>query len=322
MSASQTGQSAARGITFAIIASICFSMNDMLIKLLSDNYALHELVFIRSAIGLTLTMVIFMPLEGGFINMRSKRPGLHIFRGLCVVVANSTYFAGLVAIPLATASAIFFVAPLLITGLSVIVLREKVGLRRWAAVLIGLAGVLVVVRPGGTEFSLVLLLPAIAALAYAIMQTTTRFMGFSEKASTMAMYIQLTFLTVSLLVGLAVGDGKFATQDNASLEFLFRAWIWPPMADWPYLGAIGMMTGIGGYAISLAYRGTPAGLVAPFEYVALPLAVLWGVLIWAEWPDTMTWIGIALIMGAGIFIALREASLGRRPSAKRVSGRR
>jgi len=322
MSAPQTGQNAGRGISFAILAAICFSLNDMLIKLLSSGYPLHELVFIRSAVGLTLTLAIIMPLEGGFSNLRTKRPGMHIFRGMCVVIANSTYFAGLVAIPLATASAIFFVAPLMITGLSVIVLREKVGLRRWMAVLIGLLGVIVVVRPGGAEFSLVLLLPVVAAAAYASMQTTTRLMGFSEKASTMAMYLQLTFLVVSALVGLAVGDGRFAVQDNASLEFLLRAWVWPNSYDWLKLIATGILSGLGGYSISLAYRGTPAGLVAPFEYTALPLAVLWGLLIWQEWPDTITWLGIALIISAGVYIAIREAVQGRRPSAKRMSGRR
>lgn len=318
----QTGQNAARGITFAIIAAICFSLNDMLIKLLSSGYPLHELVFIRSVVALALTLAIIMPLEGGYANMRTKRPGMHIFRGMCVVVANSTFFAGLVAIPLATASAIFFVAPLIITGLSVIVLREKVGVRRWAAVLVGLLGVLVVVRPGGAEFSFVMLLPVVAAAAYASMQITTRFMGFSEKASTMAMYLQLTFLMVSALVGLAVGDGRFAAQDNASLEFLLRAWVWPNSSDWGKLVATGILSGLGGYSISMAYRGTPAGLVAPFEYVALPLSVLWGLLIWQELPDSITWLGIALIILAGVYIAIREAAQGRRPSAKRMSGRR
>ena len=322
MSASQTGQNAARGISFAIIAAICFSLNDMLIKLLSGGYPLHELVFIRSAVGLTLTLAIIMPLEGGMANMRTKRPGAHIFRGLCVVVANSTFFAGLVAIPLATASAIFFVAPLVITGLSVVVLREYVGLRRWVAVLVGMVGVLVVVRPGGTDFGLVLLLPLIAAVAYASMQTMTRSMGFAEKASTMAMYLQMTFLVVSALVGLVVGDGRFVVQDNISLEFLLRAWVWPKSGDWVFLVATGVLSGVGGYSISLAYRGTPAGLVAPFEYVAMPLAVLWGLLIWQEWPDAITWLGISLIMAAGVYIAIREAAVGRRPSVKRMSGRR
>ena len=322
MSAPQTGQTAARGIMYAIFASVCFSTNDMIIKLLSGDYPLHELVFIRSFFGLILTLAIIMPLEGGFANMRTKRPMAHIFRGLCVVVANSTYFAGIAVIPLADVSAIFFVAPLMITGLSVLVLGEQVGLRRWGAVLVGLLGVIIVVRPGGAGFSPVILLPLVAAAAYAGLQIMTRSMGLSEKASTMAMYLQLVFLLVSLAVGLSVGDGRYDPGGGGAMEFLLRAWVWPEMGDWPYLVAIGFFTGFGGYAISLAYRGTPAGLVAPFEYVALPLAVMWGALIWSEIPDLQSWLGIALIMGAGVFVSIREAALGRKPSAKRVSGRR
>jgi len=322
MTALDPGQSAARGILLAMFASLCFATNDMLIKLMSSGYPLHELVFFRSAFGLILTMVLIMPLEGGYGNIRTKRPWAHVFRGLCVVVANSTYFAGIVVMPLADASAIFFVAPLMITGLSVVLLREQVGMRRWLAVLAGLLGVVIVVRPGGAGFSPVVLLPLIAAAAYASLQIMTRAMGLSEKASTMAMYLQLVFLGVSMVVGLIAGDGHLDTGGDGALHFLLRAWGWPMGRDWLFLVATGFCTGLGGYAMTLAYRGTAAGLVAPFEYVALPLAVFWGALIWSETPDMQTWIGIALIMGAGIFVSLREATLGRKPSAKRVSARR
>ena len=317
-----TQKSAGFGIACAVGAAVAFSVNDMLIKLMSGGYPLHQLVFFRALVALTLTMAIIMPLEGGFSNIKTRRPLAHIFRGLCVVVANTAFFAGIAVIPLADASAVFFVAPLLITGLSVLILREHVGLRRWMGVIVGLIGVVVVVRPGGAGFSPEILLPLIAALAYAGLQIMTRSMGLSEKASTMAMYIQLTFLFTSIGVGLAFGDGRYSGQSNASLEFLLRAWIWPAPEDWIYLIGIGTCSALGGYLISLAYRGTDAGLVAPFEYVALILSVVWGVTIWNEWPDQYTWIGITLILVAGVYVALREAALGKKPSAKRAAGRR
>lgn len=109
----------------------------MMIKLLSGGFPLHELVFFGSTFGLLLTMAVIMLLEGGYIHMRTKRPVAHLLRGVLVVSANSTFFAGIAVLPLADASAIFFVAPLMITGLSVLVLKEKVGLRRWLAVIAG-----------------------------------------------------------------------------------------------------------------------------------------------------------------------------------------
>ncbi|MCP5089262.1 MAG: DMT family transporter [Rhodobacteraceae bacterium] len=322
MSVAVQSGSATFGILCAVGAAAAFSLSDMLIKLMSGGYALHEIVFVRAVVALALTLGVIMPLEGGFANIRTSRPFSHLFRGLCVVVANTAFFTGLAVIPLADATAVFFVAPLLITGLSVIILRESVGLRRWMAVLVGLAGVIIVVRPGSAAFSPVILLPLLAACAYAGLQIMTRSMGLSEKASTLALYIQLTFLVTSAAVGLAVGDGRYAGHDSGALEFLLRAWEWPTARDWLVLFTIGCFSATGGYLISQAYRGNDAGLVAPFEYVSLVLAVVWGFTIWGEWPDGATWAGITLIIASGVYVALRESALGRSPSAKRVATRR
>ena len=135
------------GIACALGAAICFSLNDVSVKLLSGNYPLHQVVFVRAIVALTLTLALITPFEGGFAALRTRRPVLHMVRGLCVVVANMTFFAALAVMPLADVTAIFFVAPLFITAFSVIFLREPVGLRRWAAVVVGLAGVVIVVRP-------------------------------------------------------------------------------------------------------------------------------------------------------------------------------
>ena len=316
------GRSAAFGIFCAIGAAIAFSTNDMLIKLLSGDYPLHQIVFIRAFVALILTLAILMPLEGGWANIKTSRPFAHLFRGFCVVVANTAFFAGIAVIPLAEATAVFFVAPLIITGLSVLLLRETVGFRCWLAVIAGLVGVFVVVRPGAASFSPVILLPLLAAVAYAALQIMTRAMGLTERASTMAMYIQVTFLVVSAGAGLALGDGRFAGNDNDALEFLLRPWVVPDPSDAFTMLGIGCLSATAGYLIALAYRGTEAGLIAPFEYIALVMAVFWGIAVWGEVPDLATWSGIALIMGAGIYVAASETALGLKPSAKRVGGRR
>ena len=195
---------------------------------------------------------------------------------------------------------------------SVPLLGERVGPRRWFAVLVGLGGVTVMLRPGSGGFHPAFLLPLAAALAYALVQIMTRKLGMAEKASTMAFYIQLTFVVVSAAIGLTLGDGVLAGRGDPSLEFLLRAWVWPSTGDAMIMLAIGCLSGLGGYLISQAYRISEAALVAPFEYVALPLAVFWSVFLWGDWPDPISWLGIALIAGAGLYVFYRETVRGRK----------
>jgi len=289
----------------------------MAIKWLSGDYPLHQIVLARATVAIVFTLAVFVPLEGGLRILRTKRLKLHLLRGLAVVIANMTFFTGLASLPLGEATAIFFVAPLLITALSVVLLGESVGPRRWVAVCIGLSGVVVMLRPGSDSFEAAALLPLGAALAYALLQIMTRKLGMAEKASTMAFYIQLTFICVSSAIGLAFGDGRYAGSGNPSLEFLMRAWVWPSHGDALIMVAIGCLSAIGGYLISQAYRIAEAGLVAPFEYTALPLAVFWSVFLWGDWPDAISWLGITLIAGAGLFVFYREVVRGKENVLKR-----
>ena len=304
------------GIVCAIGAVITFSTQDMAVKWLSGDYPLHQIILFRATVAMILTLSIFVPLEGGYRNLRTRRLPLHLLRGLAVVIANMTFFTGLASLPLGEATAIFFVAPLFITALSVLILKESVGPRRWFAVGIGLTGVIVMLRPGSDAFQTAALLPLAAALAYALLQIMTRKLGMEEKASTMAFYIQLTFIIVSSTIGLSFGDGRFAGGGPSS-DFLLRAWTWPPFEDAIVMFAIGLLSGIGGYLISQAYRIAEAGLVAPFEYVAMPLAVFWSVILWNDWPDTTAWLGIACIGGAGLYVFYRETVRGRENVLKR-----
>jgi drug/metabolite transporter (DMT)-like permease len=310
---SQPRRLALIGIFSAIGGSLVFSVNDVAIKFLSGDYALHEVVLIRSIIGLAIMVCCILPFHGGLVALRTQRLGMHLVRALCVVASNLFYFLGLAAMPLADAVAVFFVAPLMITALSVPLLGEKVGPRRWFAVGLGLTGVIVMMRPGPTTFHAAALLPAASAFCYALMHMMTRRMGQAEKAVTMAFYVQLTFVFVCLGMGLAVGDGRFAQQTDPSLAFLLRGWTWPHLADWPIFLASGTASALGGLLIAQAYRLCEAGLVAPFEYAAMPMAIFWGATVFGTWPDHTAWVGIALICGGGLYMLWCEASnRGRR----------
>ncbi len=295
------------GALCAAISVIFFSINDVAIKFLSGGYALHQVVLIRSVIGLILIMVLIAPLTDGWAIARTKRLKMHMLRGLCVVFANMTFFLGLAAMELADAVAIFFISPLVITVFSVIFLGETVGSRRWAAIAVGFVGVLIMMRPGTDAFQLASLLPLAAAFCYAGIHVITRRIGGTESAATMAFYIQIMFIIVCLAMGLAVGDGRFGDQSDPSLAFLLRAWDWPLPADYPVFLVIGTGIAIGGYLISQAYRVTEASFVAPFEYLALPMSVIWGMLFFDEYPVALDYIGMALILGAGLFTIWRGA---------------
>ena len=303
-------------------ASTAFSLNDVSIKFVSGTYPLHEVMLIRSGFALAITLLIFVPAEGGLRVLRTRRPLLHVFRGMCVVVANLSFFSAIAIIPLAELTAIFFIAPLLITAFSAIFLGETVGIRRWLAPLVGIIGVLLIVRPGSIDMQWAALLPVLAAVAYATLNTTTRNMGLSENASAMSLYIQLTFVAVCLVSGIAFGDGRFSGSGHPSLEFVLRAWKPVEMWDMAIIAGSGVCSSIGGYLIAQAYRNSDAGLVAPFEYIMLVLATVWGFLFWGELPSLISAAGILLILGSGIFVAVREARIGARPVARRISGRR
>ena len=314
------------GILFVLSGVFFISINDMLIKQLSGGYPLHQMVFTRSIIGIMFSL-IFVQMEGGWRILRTNQPGLHVLRGLLIVTSNMTFFVALAAIPLADATALFFAAPLFITLLSIPVLGEKVGPLRLGAVVFGFLGVVIMQRPWegvdtlGTS-RLILLLPVVAALTYALNQLLTRKLGVKSKASALAVYIQGTFVVVSIGFYIVAGDGRFAEgSGNPSVQFLLRAWIWPAQSDFWLFGFLGFASAVIGYALSQAYRMADAATVAPFEYIGLPLAVFWGWFTFSELPVWEVWMGIAMILASGVFVYIREAQKKRTLVRGRMKGR-
>ncbi len=304
----------ARAILCVLIAVLCGSVNDMGIKLLSGDYPLHQMIFFRSVVALSVC-VVFLMRDGGLPLLRTDRPGLHLFRAGLVMLSNMFFFASLAVMPLAAATALFFVAPLFITLLAIPILGEPVGRHRLTAIVIGFAGVGVMMAPGvdwGDIGRVSLLLPLAAAFCYSGMQVLTRKLGAHTAPSAMAVYIQAAFLVVSTLFFVIAGDGRFAEgATHPSVIFLLRAWVWPAPWDIPVFGLVGLMSALIGYFMAMAYRLGTASVVAPFEYGALPLAIFWGWMVFGEVPRPAVWLGIALIAGAGLYVFSRERAQGR-----------
>ncbi len=288
-----------------LIAVTAMSLMDAIIKLLSDRYPLHEIVMARSIVAITLTLLIIR-FEGGLSLLRTSKPFQHLARGLLIAIANMTFYLSLSVMPLAEVVAIFFISPVLITALSVFLLGEKVGWYRWLAVIVGFIGVAVMMRLGTDSFDLVTVLPLIAAFTYALTQIITRRIGGTEKASVMSFYITAVFIFISAGFWMTVGDGSLAGYFGPSVEFLFRPWLWPNMADAAIMVAVGFLVTIVGYMLSQAYRVAEVNIIAPFEYTALPMGIIWGYVFWREVPDLYTLFGILMVGSSGLYVFYHE----------------
>lgn len=299
-------------ILLAIGGTAVFSINDVAVKFLSGGYALHQIVLIRALIGLVFLFVVIGVSGTGLRQLVTTRPWDHLLRVSIVMLSNLTFFVGLNSMPLADGVAVAYISPITTTLLSVLLLHESVGPRRWAAVMVGMIGVLVMVRPGAGVIQPAALLVLFSAVLYGCGNLMTRRMRDTESAMALSFYVLVGFIILSVAMGIWAGDGHLASEDPL-WGLLFRPWIWPAAADWPVFLATGLAVTSGGLMIAQAYRKAEVGLVAPFEYVGMPMAVLWGMLVFGTFPDLTAWVGIALICGSGLYVIWRETRKSRSP---------
>jgi drug/metabolite transporter (DMT)-like permease len=299
------------GALCALTGVFLFSVNDVLIKGLSGSYALHQIIFLRSLAGLCFLLGVILPFAGGLGAFRVRRPWVLVLRGVFVLISNTCYYLALPVMTLSEVVAVFFLAPVLITILSAVILREAVGWLRWGACLAGFLGVMLIVRPGGEAFQPWALMVVGSAAAYGAMQLLTRRYGAEESGVMLILSLQMSFLLFSGLIGLAFGDGHLAqTAGNPVTAFFFRAWAWPPLSDLWIFALMGVGSTGGGFLMAQAYRAAPAALVAGFEYAGLPYALFWGAVIFAQWPGAWSLAGMALILAGGLALVVQAARGG------------
>jgi len=291
----------ASGVGYLVAGIAVFSVQDLILKLLSGSYPLYEAMVFRSLTALPF-LLLLVHLNGGLRTLATPAMVKMILRGGLLFCAYSAYYLALASLPLATTVALFFTAPLFITLLSVAILREQVGARRWIAVLAGFGGVLIMVRPGSYLFDWAALLALGAGLAYALSMVTARSLGTTETAAALAFWGNLVFLAIAL----AMAGGQFSDQVHPSLGFLTRGWVAPTPRDLALMMLCGVIAAAGLTLLTQAYRLSASALVAPFEYSAMVWGVLYGWLFWRDWPDATGWTGIFVIVGAGLYVLYRE----------------
>lgn len=287
-----------RGIFLMCLAMMCFVTMNTLIKSMRGELPVVELIWGRYLFHALLILLLFPRRIPTLLD--SSHKGLQLLRSFLVLLATAFMFTSVGLMPIADVVAITFVAPLIIVVLSVVVLHEKVGVRRWLAVCVGFLGVVVILRPGGDLFTPVALLPFSIALSYAAYQILTRLVAQSADP--------LNTLFYSALVG-AVTMSLIVPFD----------WVMPDPVQWIKLVVAGLLGGVGHYAIIRAYERAEVSLVAPFAYTELVWATGFGFFVFGDLPDAWTFVGAGIIAASGIYIVHREhkvkAAARRRTSA-------
>ena len=215
-----------RGIACLVLGIAVFALQDVVIKKISGVYPLHEAMVLRSIAAFPVLLLLVWR-DGGFATLTGPGWPWLLIRGTVAFMAYSCYYLGLAALPIATAVALYFAAPLFITVLSVLFLGERVGARRWAAVVIGFLGVVTIVRPGTALFDWASLLPITAAFLYAVAMVLTRRIGGSETAPAMSTWGNFVFLVGALALSAVFGSGSHDGETHRSLAFLMRGWVQP-----------------------------------------------------------------------------------------------
>jgi drug/metabolite transporter (DMT)-like permease len=257
---------------------------------------------LRSLVALPFHLAIVWWFDGRLATITTPGWSKMLARGLLGFVAYTAYYLGLATLPMPETVALFFTGPLFITLAAALFLGERVGLTSILAVLAGFLGVLLIVKPGSAGFDVAALLPVLGALGYALAMVAARPLGRTETAAAMAFWGNLCFLVCALVLSAIYGTGAFADASHPSLAFLTRGWVMPPPQDLALMAACGVIAAVGLTLLTHAYRIAPSAAVAPFEYSFMFWAVLWGWMIWGDFPDTLGWIGIAVIIAAGLVV--------------------
>jgi len=274
---------AGRGILMAILATVAYAVVDTLSKYQAREYPVEMIVWARYAVPFVLLLAIFLPRYGRSM-LRTDFPGMQLVRGLLLTAGTLFIVFAYRVMPMAEAQAISFIHPVLLTLLAVIFLGEKVGRLGWVAVLLGFSGVLIIVRPGGGLFTLAAILPLGLALCFSSYQILTRVIARTETS--------INSLFCVLLVGSLVM--------SLALPFV---WVDPTPKGLLFFGLIGVTSGIGHFSTIKALEYAPASIIAPFAYIQLVWISILGVLVFGDFPDGITMIGMAIVVAGGLLVA-------------------
>ncbi len=285
-----------KGILLMLAAGALFVCLDAVGKYLTTDYPVIEITWARFFFHLALFPLLLGAGRWRLV-LRTNRLGLHIVRSLLLVGANFLFFLAVKFIPLADANALGFVSPLMLVAFSVLLLGERVGLRRWAAVAVGFVAVLFIIRPGFAAVHWAMFLPLGVALCFSLYQIATRILGATDH------WVTILFFTAT--------GGLVVT--SAALPFV---WVAPDLEGWGLMALLGVFGAASHLVLIRAFTIAPASVLAPFAYVQLVWSVIVGYAVFGDFPDARTLMGAAAIAASGLYVIHRERQLSRAARAR------
>ncbi|MBT5779291.1 MAG: DMT family transporter [Rhodospirillaceae bacterium] len=280
-----------RGILYMLAtAVVVFPLLNASVKFLAADYSLVQIIWVRSIVHFLWVVMLFMPGMGWQL-FRTQRLGLQLTRSALQLFALIAFVIGLVFLPMTTATSIYFTGPLMVVALAVPLLGERVGLRRWLAVLVGFLGALVIIRPGFEGMHWAALSLIASAFFYALYQILTRRAADHDDFRVSAVYTIVIALVIS----------------SIAVPFYWETptgWL-----DWLVFSGLGIFGGLGHLFVIKAYEHAEASFIGPFDYGQLIGVTIIGYLVFAEFPDIWTWVGAAIIITSGIYVSRRERQI-------------
>jgi len=299
-----------KGIFFIMTGMAFFSIQDSLIKYIYEDVALFELYFGRTLIQ-SIILLSFVLLTKKTIILKTHYPVLTLIRVVCFFFGFSFFYISLTFMTLAMTSALFFSCPFFMSMFAKFFLKEKIGIRRWSAIFVGFIGVLIVLNPSLEEFNFFKLAPVACALCYATSMTITKYTSSKDSIYTQMTWLYIFAIFASIIIFLVSGDGKFNNFSDSTMQFIFREWFTNPAEAWPYVLVMGIVASISFFCVFSAYSIASPSIVSLFEYSYIVWAMLAGYILFETVPVPRTFIGAAIIIGAGFYIYYREKIKGQ-----------
>tara|TARA_B000000565_G_scaffold68062_1_gene47062 strand:- start:383 stop:1333 length:951 start_codon:yes stop_codon:yes gene_type:complete len=294
-----------KGILFILTGMALFSVQDSLIKYIFEDTALYELYFGRTLTALIL-LALYLKITSQKLVMKTYYPLLTTVRVICFFFGFSFFYISLTYMSLAMANALFFSSPFFISILAILFLGEKVGIRRWLAIIVGFLGVYIVLNPNFENFDYTKLAPVACALFYAISMTITKITSDKDSVYSQMFHLYIGAIGISIIFFIFTGKGQFNTFSDPTLQFILREWFTNPTYSWPFIIIMGLVASLSFYFVFSAYSIASPSVVSLFEYSLIIWAIIIGYLLFNDIPTVRTFIGVALIIGAGVYIYIRE----------------
>ena len=294
-----------KGIILILIAMLVFSVQDGIMKYIFNFVSLYEVYLIRTIVSFVL-IIIFLKIRNKPIIFKSHYPILTFCRVILFFFGFSSFYISLTILPLGTATALFFVTPFLITIFAHFFLKEKIGPRRWSAVVVGFIGVYIALNPDFSDFNYLSMLPIFCAFCYSLSMIIIKRTSDKDSVYTQTFTFYIGAIIFSLFFYFTIGDGQYNISEHPASQFIFRKWFVDIEANFLFMAATGVTATIAFLLLFTAYSIASPAVVSPFEYSILLWSPLIGWIYFNEIPSINTIIGILIIVSSGIYIFLRE----------------